>query len=416
MMKIITLSVCFFGFLALANLNADINVNLHNDTGQDVYAYLDYQPPTTIITKNLLIDGKFHKIMKGETYKFVTSYINSGNLFFAIPGSESKSFIYEGGKTQPPANGDAFSGFIEFSYVQGSPVYWDASNVDSVGMLYGVQLTDLDQDYSPKFGYKYPQADFINNLIEYCQFTQSEQKDAYKSFTIDRQKFSKLLGSTVCPQAYSSKYSEYLKALRENIIEVTFYSDDMSNDKVHIKNNPYILWPNTAFNGSFYDAATVDGINNVILKLTSQDESTMTTIYLTTDALNGNTVVQSNSSKGMYVRGPEGCNDKDANNVSLNWTGKTPATTTQFQAWVDSVTRGLLCDLNLGLIPVAPKDDHYDQNNQKTWDKSGKYANRYNQYIVNNSNSYGMAYSDAAHSKVQFVTTGNVLADVYLFS
>ena len=44
-----------------------------------------------------------------------------------------------------------------------------------------------------------------------------------------------------------------------------------------------------------------------------------------------------------------------------------------------------------------------------------KYENKYNKYVVSNSNSYGMAYSDAAHAKVQFLTSGNVTVDLHVF-
>ena len=287
--------------------------------------------------------------------------------------------------------------------------YWDLTNVDGIGMLCG--MTSNDPGLT-KCGYKQPQTQFSSSALSASGLTTSST--AWKGCGPKEgksYKYHKLLGPTLCPDQYSSKYTDYLNLLKTNGVKITLYSDDTTKDPDH--SGPGLK--SSSFTGQFSNPKTIDNVKNVVLKLTSEPNFA-TELYFTTDALNGNTVVTGNSAKGLYVK--KG-GDFIAKDVSINWINSGPVSaTTRLQAWVDSVSsRGIICALNCGEIPTT-KDSEYDQKDQSTWvpAEKTKYGNPYNNYIVQNSNSYGMAYSDAAHSKVQFLTSNNITVDLYLLA
>jgi len=413
-----------------STLFATITVNVYNKTGDKVYLYLDNHSVTNL--SNDLIDKKFYGVSTSDKpFTFSMSAIDSGNLLFVIP--DETSTIHTGTTTKPTSTGKSIDGFIEFSYIPGpgAMTYWDVSNVDNLGLLCGIQLTDLSRDNNiQKFGYNKPQTDFLSELLTATNLTTSSS--AYTQ-TVSRDTppkiYYSLKGPTICPDAYESFYTPYLTNLENARTPVTFTTDDLSANTVFIPDSHKTKWVATEFTGHFSPPTNMTGpdgelIKNVVLHLSAQVKSAATgeekpvDIYITNSALNAKNILKGNSGGGVWVYADKSICDTPVNpNVSLNWVGVDAAHTTLFQAWLVSVqSRGLICALNCGEISDTGKP--YNNMDPSTWSSECQklYNNPYNNYIVNNSDSYGMAYSDAAHSKVQFLTTDDVVADLYIFS
>ena len=405
----------------------DITLVIHNDVGDpDVWLYMNCAASTDL--KNL-VNQQYKQPwknikpadMKPHTVTFTN--INSGNLSFGLMGPGSQGYL---DSTQALFNkpvspqSDSFFGFIEFTYLStDTQATWDLSNVDAVGMLCG--LTCPEFSGGKCCGYNTTsQTEFVTNILKASGL--DDNSPAYKKCG-PKLEYGKVLSPTLAPQAYNNVMAKYLAQLEAMGINVVLSSDPLQN---YSTCGQSIGGPAAVkFTGKFQPAAKVDGVDNVILKLAGQDAD-KTAIYLTTTALNGTSAFAADSDGGVYVY--QGKN-LVGNNVHLNW-GTTCAdipappkpvpaalkTKLALQAQVSSIIRNLITAMNLGEIPYTKPGQTYDQNDPKTWVPAytGEYSNLYNQYVVTHSNSYGMPYSDAAHSKVQYHSSGNSTVQLHL--
>ncbi|MEK6260351.1 MAG: hypothetical protein AABP62_17165 [Planctomycetota bacterium] len=406
---------------------ADITLVIHNDTAEpEVWLYMNCASSTGLTN---IVNQKYAqpwKAIKPADMKPLTvtfKNIDSGNLSFGLMGPGSQGYL---DSMQPLFNkpispkSDAFFGFIEFTYLKtDTQATWDLSNVDSVGMLCGMTCPEFSGGKC--CGYNTTsQTDFVTNILKASSL--DDKSSAYMKCG-PKLAYGKVLSPTLAPQAYHGVMARYLAQLEAKGINVVLSSDPLQN---YSTCGQQIGGPGAVkFTGKFQPAAKVDDVDNVILKLAGQDAD-KTTIYLTTTALNGTSAFAADSDGGVYVYQGK---TLVGNNVHLNWgtpCSDIPAlpkpvpaalkTKLALQAQVSSIIRNLITAMNLGEIPYAKEGQTYDQNDPKTWVPAytGEYSNLYNQYVVTHSNSYGMPYSDAAHSKVQYHSGGNSTVQLHL--
>jgi len=296
--------IIMVGALAVgSSLFASITVNVHNETGDKVYLYLDNHSVTNLSTN--LINKKFYGVSADKSFTFSMSAIDSGNLLFVIP--DETSTIHTGTTTKPISTGNSIDGFIEFSYIPGpgAMTYWDVSNVDNLGLLCGVKLTDVGRDnYVQKFGYNKPQKDFLAGLLKATGITTSSP--AYtktESRDTPPKVYYSLKGPTISPDEYYALYTPYLTNLENARTLVTFTTDDLTTNTVFIPDSHGTKWVATEFTGHFSPPTNMTGpdgelIKNVVLHLSAQvkcadtGEEKPVDIYFTNAALNAKNVVK----------------------------------------------------------------------------------------------------------------------------
>lgn len=387
-----------------------VTINIYNDVGNpNLWLYLQYAPDSVIIGNTIPLQQYVQPWKPGglpltAPLKFQFSNIDGGKLFFGLMGPQTQGLLAQ--NAAPPSDSDAFFSFIEFAYLTTDLyVTWDVSNVDQLALLSGMRCQDPapPPGVTPQFskcGYaSLGQPLLLSGLLQACNLRANPTTNkAYRPCGPNLM-YSKLCSPSIVPEPYEGIMRNYLQALASNKVTVKFVSDDLTG----------IGGPGPVqFTGVFNRPAVVPGIATtqpIVLTLTGDDT---TIIYLTATALNGQTIFKSDSQGGMYVYQN---NQLIGNNVDLNWL----SSSSQFPSQeVSSVIRNLLTAMNLGEIAYTP-NAVYDQSNSNTWVPAytGAYYNSFNKFIVNSSNSYGMPYSDAAHSKVQFYSSPNATIDLH---
>ncbi len=245
---------------------ATVTLNVHNCTGSpDVFLYLN--TPADKVTGLNSIDGNF----KAQTYEYPFKKdgkdgsgtytirfdtINSGNLNFGILGNDHIPVIPKGENHHPliGATSDAYTGFIEFSYIKPAigkgNVYWDLSNVDQVGMLCGMQSND---NRFTTAGYKFDGANFVSGL------TSALSKKSVNTRSVEKKcgpggKYTKILGPTLTPKAYSTMYANYLSELKNAGAGVILDSDSLPNPTKPYKDWKENNWDSSKFTGEFLES------------------------------------------------------------------------------------------------------------------------------------------------------------------
>ena len=277
--------------------------------------------------------------------------------------------------------------------------------MDQLALLCGLRCSDPSPPTQPPFtkcGYAtLSQPGMLERLLQATDLPANHGANPAYLECGPTLQYRKLASPSIVPEAYQSIMDDYLMQLETNGVKVTLVSDDLVNS-----GGP----PSAQFSGTFQTPAINPMISNtdpVVLQLDGND-SDHTVIYLTTTALNGQTVFRSDSDGGMYIYQN---GSLVAGDQHLNWITNPPALGQE----VSSVVRNLLTAMNLGQIKYGP-GAVYDQSKPRTWQPAytGEYYNSYNKFIVDNSNSYGMPYSDAAHSKVQYFSSGNATLDLHV--
>lgn len=385
-----------------------VTLDIYNDIGdKNLWIYLQYANNNQAVNvSNVLPNGKYvQPWLSGQLpltspLSFTFSHIDGGKLYFGLMGPNSQQFLTN--NAAPPTNSDAFFGFVEFAYLTTDPyVTWDVSNVDQLAMLCGIKCTDPSPPTNPPFtkcGYAaLSQPLMLQGLLQACNLpANTTTNSAYLQCGPSLQ-YRKLASPSIAPAAYQKIMNDYLAQLALNTVSLKLQSDDLQGS-----GGP----PSVTFTGKFQAPRinpVISSTNPVMLTLIGNDTA-QTTIYLTSVGLNGQTIFRSDSDGGMYIY-QNGAPVAGAQNVHLNWSSPPPG---YFGQEISSVVRNLLTAMNLGEIAYT-KNAIYDQTNSSTWlpAYSGKYYNTFNKFIVNSSNSYGMPYSDAAHSKVQYYSSGN---------
>lgn len=391
-----------------------VTLNIYNDIGnKDLWLYLQYANNSQAVNvSSALPNGKYvqpwqsGQLPLNSPLTFTFSNIDGGKLYFGLMGPNSKQFLTN--NAAPPTNSDAFFGFVEFAYLKTDPhVTWDISNVDQLAMLCGMKCSDPSPPTNPAFtkcGYAaLSQPLMLQGLLQACNLPANTSTNVAYLQCGPSLQYRKLASPSIAPAAYQKIMNDYLAQLAQNTVTVKLFSDDLRS----------IGGPaSVTFTGKFQTPkinSAISTTNPVVLTLVGNDTA-KTTIYLTTIALNGQTIFRSDSDGGMYIY-QNGQPVAGAQNVHLNYSSPSPG---YFGKEISSVVRNLLTAMNLGEIAYT-KNATYDQSNSSTWVPaySGKYSNTFNKFIVNSSNSYGMPYSDAAHSKVQYFSSGNATLQLH---
>ena len=432
-----------------------MTINFYNKTGNtDLYLFFDYTAAGTTNAVNMPNmtyiqpwkpsnnNNETATLALTDPYTCSFDYLNSGTFWYLVTNEIGAKTIKDNpGVAMGTADPNWVGGFAELSYLSGTTEsYFDVTNVDQVGLMCGVEFLESTGNPTGKTcGYGHTANDFIEGLAKACNLPSGTS--AKVSITNKQgNSYTKLWGPTV-PQVtsqYNKTYDDYINKLTSNGTSITIQSDstigsphggtqldahtfvgqfgqpsfDMPSDSV-IKKSDVVLW--------FKCTEPFD----------SKKKEETTYIFVTKDGMNGGTIMSGSSAGGMYVYPAfEYADPKDqstikkggwANDVSLNWTAtgaNAVADTTCFQALISSVIRDLITALNLGYIGISSdkKDFTYrDNNTYASAATQAKYTNEWNEYITNNSDSYGMAYSDGTHAKVQFHPDVNGGLNCYIF-
>jgi len=425
-----------------------MTLNFYNKTGnKDLYLFFDYDDGdnsgskevtgfTDLTYKQPWADGTL-ALDKPFTCSF--TYINSGTFWYIITNSTgAKTIAANPGVAMGTADKNWVGGFFELTYLKDQDTFFDVTNVDQMGLLCGCEFKDSTGASKGHAGYGKTADDMIAGLISACDL--SATTSAKISISTDSGTYTKLWGPTVpeVSSEYNKTYDDYIDAIKSNGTVMNILSDST------IK-SPHGGTQLNGFNfsGQFGEptfdlpAGCPISKSEIIAWFKGKEsdpnpsDTDETYIFLTKEGLNGGTIMSGNSAGGMYVYPAfEYADPSDqstikkggwASNVSLNWTAtgsQAVALTTCFQATISSVIRDLITAMNLGYIGVteAKKDFTYkDLATYATSENQEKYLNNWNNYITENSDSYGMAYSDGTHAKVQFHPPADGSIDCYIF-
>ncbi|NQY05484.1 MAG: hypothetical protein HRT68_04575 [Flavobacteriaceae bacterium] len=414
-----------------------MTLKFHNQTGnKDLYLFFNYTTTNSsgesgFSDMSYLQPWKNGNLALDEAYECSFDWINSGTFWYMITNETGAATIAAHPNTaMGTADKNWVGGFFELTSLESAKkAYFDITNVDQVGLFCGIKFSDGN-----KCGYGKPANDFISGLETACDLGSSTSAKITITGT-DGVSYSKLWGPTVpeVSSEYNGAYDEYITAITNNKTALTIVSDKTKDSGHGGTELGSFTFKGTWGQPDSLPAGSSLNKEDVILWFEADDctsAGTKTYIYLTDKGLNGATIMGGSSSGGMYVYPAFEYYDPSAPNnigkggwaedVSLNWTAtgeNAVADTTCFQAMIDSVIRDLITALNLGYIGVTAAHNTFTYGDSSTYASAAtqaKYLNEWNNYITSNSDSYGMAYSDNAHEKVQFNPPINGTIDCYI--
>ena len=353
--------------------------------------------------------------------------INAGNLKFGIDpvhGMEQYS------KISDPDVHLMFDGLCEFSLLATDTVgYWDISNVDWIGMPCLVKCTSGGYPAETwQLGYYKKMSELIDMVVAEYQFTPAQSAQVLIHSNVWASTWNKLMAPNHEPNTYvdspggKTHLVNYLYQLESNSVPLLLKANLPSSDTNHFTGANPPDWQNrvaalgttpASFTGKFQWQSAVDvnppipgpGLTNEIVCVLS-NAACGTVLYYSTDGINPGTTYRNDSDGGLWVRY---CTDFDAGtwiwvmtNVHLNCV--TVGNPSFFEDWVASLANKICYSLNAGLIPTNSNpanvytfsgDTALVPQETNTWQYPPYEVNMYNNIIVNNSDSYGMGYSDA---------------------
>ncbi|MFH0878816.1 MAG: hypothetical protein V2A34_03805 [Lentisphaerota bacterium] len=433
-------------------------LKVHNDVP------LSVADPTNVFIQLMYASASIHPALPNyavvypftsstSVWTLVITNIDAGNLKFGLdPTREMTQFT-----NMAPDVRTMFTGLFEFSLLSGDTVgYWDLSNVDWIGMLCGaVCTTGGYPEATWHIGYNKKASELISMITNEYQFTAEQAANVLVTSNAWSNTWVKLMAPNKNPVEYASSPSgtsnlvNYLYRLESNNVPVLFKANFPSLDTNWFSAPNPVNWTsrmtrahyfsggtNAPFTGHFQPAAPVTlaptggpGTNYYVVLILTNHE-TLTELYYATNAINPSTIYQNESDGGLWVRY---CTDTNAGgtwewvmtNRHLNCV--TPHTSNSapslFEDWVASLANRLCFSMNAGLIPTNsnPAQVFTISGNAalvametNTWQSPRYKVNTYNAVIVENSDSYGMAYSDANTEKgakvvVQTRTNGAIV-------
>jgi len=432
-----------------------MKINIYNKTGnKDLYLFLDYDSSgTTGMTVDNMTyiqpwkGDDLNTLALSDPFPLSFDYLNSGTFWYIVANETGADTIKNNPHTaMGTADPNWVGGFFELSLIAPTeaqkksgnvPIpFLDVTNVDQVGLFCGMTFSEVGAKTQGKCGYGKTADDMISGLITACNL--GSDTTAKVSITgTDGKTYEKLWGPTVpgIQEQYNKIYAEYISEINSNGTILNIDSDSTIGSP-----HAGTQLEKFTFSGKFaqpdFDLPTGCPIEKsqivAYFKGTENGkkpaDASETYIFLTAEGLNANTIASGNSSGGMYVYPAfEYADPKDqskiikggwASDVSLNWTADTFAQTTCFQAAISSVIRNLIVSMNKGFIGVSPKKANFTYDDSATYASEAtqqKYQNEWNNYITNNSDSYGMAYSDGAKAKVLFNPTPDGTIECYIF-
>lgn len=416
-----------------------MTINFHNKTGsKDLYLFFDYADSHTsgvsgFSNMSYLQPWASGTLALDKPYTCSFDWINSGTFWFLMTNETGAKTISSYPNTaMGTADPNWVGGFFELTSLKADNyAYFDVTNVDQVGLVCGVEFSD-----GTHCGYGKTANELISGLISACGL--KADTSAKVSITgSDGNTYKKLWGPTVgsVSSQYSSAYDAYIKAIKDNVTKLTINSDSTigsphcGTQLGSFKFTGYFGVPELMPAGSSINTQDIVAYFEAV---DCPAKGEITYIYLTKEALNGGTIMSGSSAGGMYVypayeyANPTTPSQMEkggwANDVSLNWTAtgaNAVADTTCFQAMISSVGRDLVTAMNLGYIGVSSAHNDFVYQDTSTYASAAtqsEYINQWNKYITDNSDSYGMAYSDGTHAKVQFHPPVDGTIDCYILT
>ena len=362
-----------------------------------------------------------------NTWTLTITNINSGNLKYGIdPVHEMENYS----KVSDPDVHLMFDGLFEFSLLATDTVgYWDISNVDWIGMLCSVSCTAGGYpDATWQLGYYKTLAELISLVANEYQFTSAQAAQVMITSNAWSSSWTKLMAPNHEVDAYvnspggKTHLVDYLYRLESNGVPVCLKANLPSTDTNHFTGANPPDWQNrvatlgttpASFTGNFQWKSSVvvnppipgPGLTNEIVLVLS-NEACGTVLYYSTDGINPETTYRNDSDGGLWVLY---CTDIDAGTWEWVMTNRhlncvTAGNPSLFEDWVASLANKVCYSMNAGLIPTNSNPanvytfsgfDDLVPTETNSWEYPPYEVNMYNNVIVNNSDSYGMGYSDA---------------------
>ncbi|HJO92713.1 MAG TPA: hypothetical protein QF753_04875 [Victivallales bacterium] len=407
-------------------------------------------------------NGKHHTPLKlDQPYKCSYDTIESQNIRYLLGNSNDPSFNkkdFELGNA--PGNGAPWwiGGFFEFTREKGKDNFWDITNVDQIGLFAGFEGEDAKGNIH--WGYNMTPDKMIKSIN--IDKTPKPLKPPVLitvniPYSGSTKKYEKLQGPTDdWAYYYIQRPKAYLSDVTNSDIHAKIIGDSTINpdqphcgpqmEKFHFEGRFY----NGNFPKSKLPENAPEGLNpkDIVLSITcdnppvpplkSNDPIKPVTVYYTKDALNPVSILSGDSTDGVFIHNAyyvgTGIKNGDkyqvkeytkwvagekSKGVGLNWVTKGPEidtvkATSCFQAMIDSLARDVVIGFNCGTIPITAGTT-FDSSIHKVYEP--QYKNLWNEAIVTNSDSYGMAYSDGAgDSKVLFHPSADSTVKVFIFN
>ncbi|MCX6993040.1 MAG: FG-GAP-like repeat-containing protein [Kiritimatiellaeota bacterium] len=353
--------------------------------------------------------------------------INSGNLKYGIDPVHA---MEQYSKVSDPDVTLMFDGLFEFSLLATDTVgYWDISNVDWIGMLCSVKCTAGGYPNATwQLGYYKKAAELISMVTNEYQFTPTQADQVLIHSNAWSSSWTKLMAPNHEVDTYvdspggKTHLVDYLCMLESNRVPVCLKANLPSTDTGHFTGANPPDWTNrvaalgttpASFVGTFQLQSAVDvtppipgpGLTDEIVLVLS-NATCGVVLYYSTDGINPGTTYRNDSDGGLWVRY---CTDTNAGTWAWVMTNRhlncvTAGNPSLFEDWVASLANKACYSLNAGLIPTNSNPINvytfsgYDTlvpTETNTWKYPPYEVNMYNNIIVNNSDSYGMGYSDA---------------------
>ncbi|MBL4604420.1 MAG: hypothetical protein JKY02_01775 [Flavobacteriaceae bacterium] len=419
-----------------------MTINFYNKTGnKNLYLFFAYadDSQTSGVTgfSNLSYPQPWADGSLAKTDPHVCSfdYLNSGTFWYILTNDTgAKTIKNHPGISMGSEDPNWVGGFFELTYLKSDTVtYFDVTNVDQVGLLCGAEFVDSNGAAAGHCGYGETAKNLIAGIETACDLTSGTPAKKTINGTGDNASdtYTKLWGPTVglVSGEYNAIYTKYINKITTNGTKLTINSDSTKSNQVTHGGTQLDSFKFTgAFGQPTFDMPTGSKIkkSDVVLWFECTEvidpakTSETTYIFFTKEAIDSGTIASGNSAGGMYIYPAFEYTDPNAkdpskiikggwaNNVSLNRTAigaDAVKNTTCFQAMISSVGRDVVTAMNLGYIGIsaATKDFTYKvTSTYATAATQSKYINQWNKYITDHSDSYGMAYSDGTHAKVQF--------------
>ncbi|HBA86387.1 MAG TPA: hypothetical protein DCZ95_20090 [Verrucomicrobia bacterium] len=360
-----------------------------------------------------------------NVWTLIVTNITAGNLRYGLDPSHTMEAY---SKTGAPDVHKMYNGLFEFSLLTGDVGYWDISNVDWVGMLCGVRcITGGHPHATWQIGYNKKSSELIGMITNLYQFDAAQAANVMMTSNVWSNTWIKLMAPNIQHDEYAyspsgkSNLVDYMYRLQSNGVPIVLKANRPSNDPAHFNGPNPIHWTNriaalnnnpAVFIGRFHSATQLmvnpmlpgpGQTNQIVLVLTN--DACKTEIYYSVDGVNPATIYRNDSDAGLWVRY---CTDTNANtwvwlmtNRHLNCVSTTNPSL--FEDWIASLANKLCYSLNAGLIPTNSNptqvftfsgDAALVHSETNTWQSPPYQVNMYNNTIVQNSDSYGMGYSD----------------------
>jgi len=345
------------------------------------------------------------------------SAIDGGHMLYGIdPTHEMAAYS----KVGDPDVRKMFDGLFEFSLKSTDTIgYWDISNVDWIGLLCRVNCTSGGYPESTwQLAYNKSANALIDRVMADYQFTAAQQAQVLVQEASWGPSWRKMIApnkDNVLGYPYTTSpggkthLADYLTLMELNQTPLCLKANLPSTDHAAFPGTNPPDWETrvaalgatpATFTGKLQLPSAVNvtppipapGLTDKIVLVLS-NAACHTEIYYATDALNPETTYRCDSDGGTWVW--------VMTNRHLNCV--TPGNAALFEDWIASLANKICFSFNAGLIPTNTSPAHIYTfsgyanlvpTETNSWQNPPYEVNMYNNVIVENSDSYGMGYSD----------------------